>query len=382
MERTREELLAEIECLQRELERRRRVEEGLRESEARLRSVLESAPNPIITADRDGVVTFASRVGPGLSMEQVVGHPAWRFVAPEDQGKVTACLRRVLASGKTDAYEVRGRSGRHYTVTVGPIRIGDDITGVTFVGWDVTELRELQARMMISDRLASTQMLGAGVAHEINNPLTYVLANLRWLEQDIAGSETPARAWVAAALEGAEHIRSVVSALVGVSRVNDARKVLVDVRQLLDSAARLTSHELNNRARLVRRYEEVPSVLANDAQLGQVFVNLLKNAAQAIPEGTPDRNTITLVTRRCERGRVMVEVRDTGAGMTPEIVGRVFEPFFTTKPAGQGTGLGLSICRNIVTALDGDIHVESLPAEGSVFRVTLPTPGDGDPADG
>jgi CheY-like chemotaxis protein len=112
--------------------------------------------------------------------------------------------------------------------------------------------------------------------------------------------------------------------------------------------------------------------MANEARLGEVFVNLIVNAAQAIPEGHADRNEIRLATRVTERGCVAIEVRDTGVGIPAEIRARIFEPFFTTKPVGVGTGLGLSICHRIITELGGDITVASVPGEGSTFRVTLP----------
>jgi len=117
----------------------------------------------------------------------------------------------------------------------------------------------------------------------------------------------------------------------------------------------------------------VPPVLANGARLGQVFLNLLINAAQAIPEGQVEKNEIRVVTRSDDLGRAIVEVRDSGSGISPDVVGRIFDPFFTTKPIGIGTGLGLSICRSIVTALGGVIAVESQVNKGTVFRVTLPS---------
>ena len=133
----------------------------------------------------------------------------------------------------------------------------------------------------------------------------------------------------------------------------------------VDSAAAL-------RARVGRSYGEVPKIRANEGRLGQVFLNLVVNAAQAIPEGNPEQHEIALSTGLLPDGRVRVEVRDSGVGMAPDVLERLFTPFFTTKPVGVGTGLGLSICHRIVSALGGEISVDSRPGRGSVFCVILP----------
>jgi signal transduction histidine kinase len=140
----------------------------------------------------------------------------------------------------------------------------------------------------------------------------------------------------------------------------------------LEWALRVSERQLLERARLVKALSPVPRVRGNDGRLGQVFLNLLINAAQAIPEGYAPSNIITVSTGRDERGWVMVSVKDTGAGMLPEVARRVFEPFFTTKPVGIGTGLGLSICHGIVQAMGGEMSVESTPNFGSTFHVYLP----------
>jgi CheY-like chemotaxis protein len=130
------------------------------------------------------------------------------------------------------------------------------------------------------------------------------------------------------------------------------------------------------RARLVRDYEEVPTIAANEARLGQVFLNLIINATQALPEGRAEENEIRLVTRSGKDRTIVVEVHDTGSGIAPEALGHIFEPFFTTKAFGVGTGLGLSICHGIVAAMGGRITVTTEVGKGSCFRVELPTASD------
>jgi len=240
----------------------------------------------------------------------------------------------------------------------------------------------MQEQLMISDRMASVGVLAAGVAHEINNPLAAVMANvevaLRRVRNHVAQliSEPPALAAVAEeltdALGAAERIRDIVRDVMLFSRSTDEKRTLVDVRPVLESSLRMAWNEIRHRARVVEQYGKVAPVLANESRLGQVFVNLIVNAAQAIPVGAARVHEIRVATRTDGAGRVVVEIRDTGAGMSPEVVRRLFTPFFTTKEAGLGTGLGLSICHRIIRELGGEIEVESQPGSGSTFRVILP----------
>ena len=147
---------------------------------------------------------------------------------------------------------------------------------------------------------------------------------------------------------------------------------MVDLRETLDSTARLARIEIRHRARLVKEFRPVPLVHGNEARLGQVFLNLVMNAAQAIAEGEVERNEITLATDTDEQGNAVVEVRDTGRGIPAAILPHIFEPFFTTKPVGVGTGLGLSISRRIIQGAGGQLDATSEPGKGAVFRVTLP----------
>jgi signal transduction histidine kinase len=217
------------------------------------------------------------------------------------------------------------------------------------------------------DRMASLGTLAAGIAHEINNPLTYVIANLQLLEQEL-----PESFRVHDALEGAERIRGIVSHMKTFSRAGEEHRTYVDIRSILDSSIKVVMSEIRERARLVKNYAHVPLVLANPGQLGQVFLNLLLNAAHAIEEGNPQKNTIRVTTAAGPSGDVVVEISDTGRGIPLEVRHRIFDPFFTTKPLGLGTGLGLSICHGIVRTLKGSISVESEVGKGSTFRVTLP----------
>lgn len=247
-----------------------------------------------------------------------------------------------------------------------------------------TERKKMREQLLISERMASVGMLSASVAHEINNPLAVVLANLEIVLQQLEAYGSGATAAAAPSLdtligplhdahEAAERVSHIARDLKIFSRSsNEEQRGPVDIERVLESALRMASNEIRHRAIVVRHYDKVPPVHGNEARLGQVFLNLVVNAAQAIPEGRVSENRITLSIRGDGNKRVLVEVSDTGTGMPPEVASRVFDPFFTTKAEGVGTGLGLAICHRIVSSLGGDISVESRPGHGTVFRVSLP----------
>jgi len=240
------------------------------------------------------------------------------------------------------------------------------------------EREHLLHRLVASERTASMGTLSAGIAHEINNPLASVVANLALLAEQLPESvKKPAlmaelRDAVAEAQRGADRVAQIVRGLKVFSRGDDERRRALDLAQVADSALRLVANELRHRARVVRDFKPSPPVEASEPHLVQVFVNLVLNAAQSIPEGDAENNEISVSIRPGASGQVIAEVADTGAGMPAEILARVFDPFFTTRRVGDGMGLGLSICHGIVTSLGGQIEAKSEAGKGSLFRVTLP----------
>jgi signal transduction histidine kinase len=246
------------------------------------------------------------------------------------------------------------------------------------------ERRKMEAQLMASDRMASVGMLAAGVAHEINNPLAAVLANL-YVVREVLGDLQALSAGVreaseaaADAMAAAERVRQIVRDVKIFSRGSEERLVPVDVHRVLDSTVRMAWNEIRHRAKLVRRFGRINAVLGSEQRLGQVFLNLVVNAAQAIPQGRAQDNEIRLVTFM-EASRVVIEISDTGGGIPPEIRGRLFSPFVTSKPPGQGTGLGLSISQRIVSALGGDITLQTEVGRGTTFRITLPATDEAPP---
>ncbi len=236
------------------------------------------------------------------------------------------------------------------------------------------------ARVAQAERLAALGTLAAGIAHEINNPLTYVLLQLSQalrllpvlaIDGNRRGLEQ-VEALVRSSLEGAERIRGITVGIRTFTRSEDSALKRVDVRVPMDAALRLVGNEIRHRARLVTSYTEPPLVMANEGRLGQVLLNLITNAVQAIPDGDARNHEIRVTAGADAQGDLVMEISDTGSGVAPHLLARIFEPYFSTKPVGQGTGLGLSISHHIIASLDGTLSVTSEAGHGATFRVKLP----------
>ncbi len=292
-------------------------------------------------------------------------------VHPDDVTHVKAFVSRVRRERAlaTIEHRVMWPGGEIRTLQARARGIVDDggaLVRLVGVVQDITETKDVAARVVFSDRMVSLGTLAAGLAHEINNPLATIATQLQLLDEAHADAGTgDARAAV-------ERIRSIVRGLSAFSRTDDSSRTSVDVHRVLDLAINLTSNEIRHRARLVRVFGALPYVNANEARLGHVFLNLLLNAAEAIPEGNANAHEIQIAAHTDDGGWAIVEVTDSGVGMAGDVVLRAFDPFFTTKPVGAATGLGLSICHGIVRSLGGDITVRSEPGRGTTFTVALP----------
>jgi signal transduction histidine kinase len=239
-------------------------------------------------------------------------------------------------------------------------------------------VRFTKSQLTHQDRLASLGTLAAGIAHEVNNPLAYVSANLDVMSELLSSSGpwTEARTadlvkLVTESREGAERIRSIISAMRMLARAGEERVVPFDLHRALALALRITMNGLKHKARVDVKSGAVPMVDGDEGRLSQVIINLVVNAGQALPEGRAE-NLIEIETWTDGDGRANIEVRDNGPGISAEALPRVFDPFFTTKQPGEGTGLGLSVCHGIVTAMHGTLTAESPEGQGARFRITLP----------
>ena len=361
-----------------------RLEYRARTSEEHFRTLVESMDDMVFTLDHEQRHTgiFGRWLEKeGQSADRYLGKTP-REVFGADVGSLHEAANARALGGERVSYEWNLGSSddvRHFQTSLSPLRDpAGRIGGLVGVVREITEQKKLQSQIMVSDRMASVGMLAAGVAHEINNPLASIMANLDLAAREVSelerrfGSLGELGAELRDAREAAERVRQIVRDLRIFSRAEDEKRGPVEVERVMDSTLRMASNEIRHRARLVKDYGHVAPVDVNESRLGQVFLNLVVNAAQALPEGEAGKNEIRVATRQDELGRVVAEVTDTGSGMPPEVLRRLFTPFFTTKPQGVGTGLGLSICRRIVSSFGGDIGVRSTVGKGTTFTVVLP----------
>lgn len=355
------------------------------EAKAQLQALLDNIPDIVIMVDTDGKIIYINRLLPGHEIGAVLGSN-WLDYIPQDQrNELGEMFRQVKTTGDTLDYETTiaapDNGGYIYSSTIGPVKRNGNIVGAVIIGRDVTMERQAKAQVMAADRMASVGLLAAGIAHEINNPLAAVFANLYLANLSVDSLGDGGNSAALAELRGelgeaqaaSERVRQIVKDLRLFSRVEEAdRRTRQDVTEVLESTIRMCGPEISRRARISRQFDSTPLVLADPGRLGQVFLNLLVNAAQAIPKGDPDSNEIAVATAVSSDGMVEVTIRDTGCGMPSHVIDRLFSPFFTTKPVGEGTGLGLSICHNLVTAMGGEIMVQSEVGKGSTFTVRLP----------
>jgi two-component system NtrC family sensor kinase len=230
-----------------------------------------------------------------------------------------------------------------------------------------------EARLLRVDRLAAVGTLAAGVAHQINNPLSVMLSTLQYLKRTdmTATNRAEGEAAFADAMAAGDRIRGIVSNLHAFASAGSASSAQCDVASVLRRTAELVRHEVETSGRLVVEVGELPLVRGDEARLAQVFLNLLMNAAQALPIEKLRDNEVR-VTASANPEVVTVAVRDNGVGIPKDALPWIFDPFFSTKPVGVGTGLGLSVAYGIVKSVGGEIVLESEPGRGSEFRVSLP----------
>ena len=367
----------------REVTERHEIVEALRRSEARFRSLVENAPDGVVILQRRRIAFMNARAARliGLpSAEAGIGQDITSLLPPPEAARAADRLGAMARTGAELApVEYRLISdGVERSVEIKSILCEyEGAPAVLAFARDVTERRAMQGELVRADRLAAVGTLAAAVAHEINNPLTYAQLSLQYVERELLHSGLPA-ARVEGLLEhvrnarhGAERVATIVRDLRTFARVDDAPPGPLDVVAVVERALKIAENDLRHRARLDRRYQEVPAVEGNASRLEQVFLNLLINALQALPEGDPTRDTITVEIAPAAAGEVRVAISDTGAGIPAHLRDRVFDPFFTTKPVGEGTGLGLSVCRGILEGLGGRIELDSVEGRGTRVTVTL-----------
>ncbi|HET9449479.1 MAG TPA: ATP-binding protein [Aggregicoccus sp.] len=393
----------------RDIGARRKAARALEESEARHRA-LTTATFDALVIHADGLILEANRnarelLGVGETA-QLEGQPVERYIDPAclarlreraaRDGAAPLELTLLRADGGRVEVEVAAKQFQYRGRAVHSAALRDvtlkrqleaqrqqllarehsaRLEAEALVQERTRELLAAQEKLVQSERLATAGQLAAGVGHEINNPLAFVLGNLDFALSQLRAPQAAALQEVAQALsearEGADRIRRIVADLRLFSRADESALVPVDLHAALEFSLSMAMPQLRHRAQVERAYGEAPRVLANEARLCQVFLDLLLNAAHALPEGQASEHRVRLHTRR-EAGQAVVELSDTGCGMSPEVLGRAFEPFFTTRGVGAGTGLGLSVCHGIVRGLGGTLSATSQPGRGSTFCIRLP----------
>jgi PAS domain S-box-containing protein len=344
------------------------------------RAVIERVDEGIAFVDPDGVTAIWNPMMERITLRTAAEVLGRRFETAmldgSDSPLLAQAIERTRRTCAPESVEFATPNGRQAHLAVVPAGADRDCQSFIIVLRDVTQQRDLTERMMEMDRMIAVGTLAAGVGHEVNNPLSYVLTNLEFARERMA--REPGERFreledvLGEAVSGARRIRDVVAQLRDMVRPEQhAPARAVPVARLLDWAAKVANAEIQSRATLERDYDPAASVLGIESEIGQVFLNLMVNAAQAIPPGAAAQHRIRLVTKRAG-DVVRIEVSDTGSGIRPEQLGRIFEPFFTTKARAVGTGLGLAISRRIVQQHGGRIDVESELGKGTRFIVELP----------
>jgi len=371
-----------------------RLVRRLGEREEDFKQILDKSPDGVALV-RDGRYVYVNSAwADALGHDQpaeLEGQVVTELVHPEDRELIGAGIRSLEQTGvapETQEIRFSRPDGATSTLYCRPIKQVNYRAGQAnlVLARDITLERSLQAQLALSERVASLGMLAAGVGHEINNPLTFIVGNVSYLSELMGNMKEQLDgddfAEISAALdecaEGAGRIKRIVEDLRTFSRQDVEERTRLDLREVLDHAIRMTGNEIKHHAVLTKNYHSAAHVMGGQARLTQVFVNMLINAAHAMPAGKADQNEIIVTCARTAGGGAMASIADTGAGIPPEVLPRIFDPFFTTKDVGKGTGLGLSISHDIVTNMGGTIAVDTEVGKGTTFKLTWP-PLDGAP---
>ena len=350
---------------------------GIRTS---LQEILEDEGYAVATAENGRVALEALRAGASpdlivldLRMPVMDG---WQFRAAQKSDAALAEIP-VLAISADGSAKAEAIDAHAYLRK--PLSTESLLEAVSRIIADV-EREALLGRLEEAERFAALGRLAASVGHEINNPLAYVSMNVELTTNELAAlASRPAapidlEALLAMLREcrvGLDRIRDVVKDLQRLSRTSQPKREPFSMNELLDETLAMARNQVEHRATVRREYGQLPPTVGDRSALGQVLLNLVLNAAQALPDGRADANEIALATAAAG-GDITVEIRDSGAGNAPEVLPHIFDPFYTTKRIGEGTGLGLAVSCRIVADHGGRIDVASELGHGSTFRVVLP----------
>src|SRR6266478_3806714 len=359
---------------------RREIERRLHKQQEFAHRLVDSFPDLILVLDTEANYTFVSpRCAEvlGYEGEEISEMKLGARTHPEDQPKLMALYKDIIAGRQSFAsleMRVRHKQGEWRKILFNFSPLFDEsekIEGVVLSGRDVTDLKRMEEQLIQAEKLAAMGQMLAGVAHELNNPLTAILG-VTELVREREGTDDPTKRQLELTHRQARRAARIVQNLLEFSRPASPHKKSLDVNSLVERTLQLHEHSLrrNNIEVEFRPGPGLPSVIGDANQLIQVFLNLVTNAEQAIREVRDSGRIQVRLTSNANRVRVTVQ--DDGVGIRPEALPRIFDPFYTTKRPGGGTGLGLSICMSIIREHGGNIEAETLPAGGTAFTVSLP----------
>jgi two-component system, NtrC family, sensor kinase len=311
----------------------------------------------------------------GLKREEAIGRRITQVFQPEMLRALRALMERVewQKGEPVNVYKFRATSvdGRDLMLNVSLAALQsktEEVEGTLVAIEDVTERMKLEEQVQQSDKLSSIGLLAAGVAHEVNTPLTGISSYSQMLMQQVPETD-PRHQLLEKIYRQTSRASSIVNNLLNFSRVSDSRFAMIDLNRVLDDTIQLLESQLRNtQIDVARNYgAELPLVPGNAPKLQQVFMNLILNARDAMPEG----GRLEISTESNEDS-VTIKFRDSGMGIDPEHLSKIYDPFFTTKGIGKGTGLGLAVSYGIIKDHSGHIDVESKLGEGALFMITLP----------
>jgi PAS domain S-box-containing protein len=369
-------------AVHRRIDHREERDAALAVAHSQFRAVLSAIPDGVAVI-RGGAIYFANPAFLAmcqLTEAQAIGFSYIDLIHADDRerfqsepGRAVVRVRVVGGRGATRFAEISSAGAVSF----------EGQPSTILISRDTTDYYLARQRLVHAEKLSALGSLAAGVAHEVNNPLAFLILNLELLQKSAAVMATPMDAEaIDEAIGGARRIRSIVAELRSFARPNgQGAREPVDVEKAATSAVNIAYNEIRHRARLVRRHEQGLFVMADEGQLVQVLVNVLVNAAQAIPASAVDDHTVSITSHR-DGGDVHVVVSDSGVGIPPSMLPHVFEPFFTNKSRGEGSGLGLAISKQIIDSLAGSIYIESEPNVGTTVHVKLPAAAPEDAAAG
>ena len=357
--------------------------ETRRAHEASFAAFLEHSPDPalIVEGGRVAYANAAAAAQLGFVEDELIGRPFASLVDAVQREQVEKTLARMFEGERVPApilMRVRTKDGRPFEAEAydDPVLWGGRLAVVIVARRDEVRRKELELKLVQADRMIALGTLAASVVHELSSPVANILLNLDFAVLELGRAEPHGLGELRAVLEesqkSAEHARQIIRDIRSLGQAGDQAVALLDVSSVLATAQRMVRMNLLDRARMVTALGPTPLVLANEGRLLQVFINLLVNAAQAIPAGDPDKNEVRTSAGTDATGSLWIEIADTGTGVPAVLRERIFDPFFTTKAAGEGTGLGLYISRRIVQSLGGRIELFPREPHGTVVRISLP----------